>query len=179
VNGIEHGVLSTAIAVHLFGLGYEAKHSRDRQSYRFCIQVEPGRWRETLLVVHEEERVVRVVVELPSSGQVCKRSWIAELVHVANEQLAVFGFFVLGVDGRLSHRLADEYPDAVVSQDALERFLDRVAFPIRVFERALRYGKKGSVSPRTAIQVGLTENNGLDSSGSSSRIRRTVLELLP
>lgn len=170
--------LSTQVAVHLMGLGYTAARSDGGSRYLTRIQTRVGEYRDAQLLVHEEERVIRIYVRIPRPCVSSRESWISALVNIANDELAIFGFFAIDAAGQLYHHVAEEFESGIVSQEQLDRMLNRTAFPLKVLERALSHFSKGKTSPLDALRAALTVHQALDVDDQGASVRKAMLLLV-
>lgn len=171
--------LKAYVALCLTLMGYDAKRSSDDACFEFRMKLESGERPHGRIVVLEEERVVRFCVLVSHHYAPQRQRWVADLVNVANEELSVFGFFVLGSEGELYHHIAEEFSDSEVTPQDIERLMNRVAFPVAVFSRALRHaGTRRQTSPVIALRAALAENQALDATTVGSNVRRAMLELM-
>jgi hypothetical protein len=138
-----------------------------------------GEERDCQLVVYEDSRVIRFFVGLPQHIPHNRREWVKGLVAVANEELSIFGFFVLsevlGLHYHVAARIADE--DSL-PLDVLEALIDRVRFPVKTFELALKRLNRINVSPAAAMQAALIEGEAKDAATATTSVRNALLTLL-
>jgi hypothetical protein len=117
-----------------------------------------GESRDGQLVVYEDSRVVRLFVSIPQLYAPLRREWVQRLVAVANEELSIFGFFVLSTTLGLYYHVACPIPDNdTLPLDTLEALIDRTTFPRRTFEQALGRITRINVSPTDAMEAALIE----------------------
>lgn len=166
------------IALYLSGMGYKYDRSPDGDTFAFSLLTDTGLLREGQLAIYEGSQVVRSFIRIPEPyAAKNKAAWVDSLIAEANHRLAVLGWFARGAPIGVYYQSAVR-TNGNVDTDLVEQLMNSSAFPLAVFERALRSAKYRKVTPLDALNASLIEQNVSEGIKVGKGTRRALMRVL-
>ena len=163
----------------LLNFGYRFTCGEIPEDVRFELITTEAKWRSQF-IAHQEARLVRLFVYLTDDQypQALQRR-AGELVHRLNETIILGHYAYECKGGGVSFHLAEDFRNRECTADDIEKMMNAVAFPLRLWRHSFEKIQKPKVVPVDALQAALIEAGASEEDASVSKAtRRAILQLI-
>lgn len=144
--------IRSAVEACLLEFGYRYFTHRRTGDLRFFCKTPDEEYRSQF-IISEEEKLLRFFIFTDDFFPVEWKPRVYELVHRVNEIVVLGGFAVMWDEQEIFFRISADFRACEPSVESVEHLMNSASFPLKLWEKAFRYLKKGKASPRECVEA--------------------------